>query len=435
MSEPTTRDALAPSESPLPAVPGFALQARLGRGTVATSYSARRNGDDAPLVLKLIHPQLAVRKGTPARLEKLQRGLVAIEHVHLVRFHGFGQVPGTRVHYAVRAWTEGEPITHALRREKTPVRQVVERFGELLSALAEAHRHGVLHLGLRPGNVLVEEPPVGPPRVHLCDLGLNRLAKRDGPDDALVLSAPDHLRAWSPEQLRGDALDGRSDVFAVGTLLYEVLTCVHPFECGTADDVVAAVTLRDLPAPSQCAPERRIPRELEAVCMRALRRDANDRFRSALEMSQALRACLEILGRRADLPLGPGFSAAPSPPTPHRATLPGDQLPSRTKLLVGAGLSALAGLALLVGHFRGPGPLGRAERLDAAESALALGHYDQALAVLPVEAARSDVALACARARALLALGREADAERWLDEVRSARGQTLLVCPIRTPAP
>jgi serine/threonine protein kinase len=423
MSELDPRPGLSETGAPLPAVPGFALNERLGRGAVGVTYRATRSTDGRELALKLLHPQVSARPATSTRLGKLAATLPAVAHANIARFEGFGALPGTQVRYGLSEQITGAPLTTHLQAEGVTLRRLVDRFAELLSALSEAHRHGVLHLGLRPGNVLVEQLPDGSHRLKLVDLGLGRLLKPDRPGSPYLASSPQHVRFASPELLEGRDLDGRSDLFSAGALLYEVLTGRPAFPADSTDEVIRSITLRDVAPPSARATVRPVPRELEAVAMRALRRDPDDRFRTALEMGQALRASLELLAFRADVPLAPGFSSAPAPPTPVRATLPGEQLPSRTKVWLGLVLVAAAGAALLL--VRAGQPPRHEERVTAARAAMSRGQHAQALELLPEQLALGEPALACARAEALRGLGREAEAERWLAAASEHRGSAL----------
>jgi serine/threonine protein kinase len=428
MSELDPRQGLSETGVPLPAMPGFTLTERLGRGAVGVTFRATRSVDGRELALKLLHPQVSARPATRPRLDKLAATLPSLEHANIARFEGFGALPGSQVRYGLAELIRGAPLTTHLQSEGVTLRELVDRFAELLSALSEAHRHGVLHLGLRPGNVLVEQLPDGSRRVRLVDLGLGRLLKPDRPGSPYSVSSPQFLRVASPELLAGRDLDGRSDLFAVGALLYEVLTGRPAFPSESADEVIRAITLRDVVPPSSRATVRPVPRELEAVAVRALRRNPDDRFRTALEMGQALRASLELLASRADVPLGPSFSSAPAPPTPVRATLPGEQLPSRTKVWLGLALLGAAGAALVWGRGQEPPPTDE-ERMTAVRIAMSLGRYSQALELLPEHLALHDPALACTRAEALRGLGREAEAGRWLAAASEQRGTELDCSP------
>jgi serine/threonine-protein kinase len=337
MSDTPLREAVLPDPARLPSIRGFELVASLGKGALGTTYSAVHAGSGAQVALKLLFPQWCVLPSTPARIDHLSRVLPGIRHAGIARFGGFEEVPGTRVRYVHSAHVDGPQLLLLLARERTSVRQLIERFLEILDALGEAHQQGLAHLGIKPSNVLVSGTGTDV-RVRLCDFGLGHLLQYDGAaGETLRLQDETHLRYSSPEQLLGVEADGRSDIFSVGTLMYEALTGAHPFDADGTFDTIQAVCEREPIPPTRRHPDRRVPRELEAVCMRALRKLPEDRFRSPGEMAQAMRASLEILGTRADIALRAPTLPPPLPvPTQVRSTMPGEQLRSSTKLLVGA---------------------------------------------------------------------------------------------------
>jgi serine/threonine protein kinase len=345
MSDSPLREAVPPDPARLPAIRGFELIAPLGEGTLGTTYAATHATNGRKVALKVLFPQWCVLPLTPARIDRLCRDLPGIRHPGIAQFGGFGEVPGTRVRYLHTDLVEGPQLLAMLGRERTSIRQLIERFIEILDALGEANQQGMAHLGIKPNNVLVSGGgPDG--RVCLSDLGLNRLLEFDAAKgEALQLQDATQLRYWSPEQLLGADSDVRSDIFSVGTLMYEALTGAHPFDAEGTFDTIQAVCEREPVPPTRRHPDRRVPRELEAVCMRALRKLPEDRFRSPPEMTQALRASLEILGARADITLRAPTLPPPLPiPTQIRSTMPGEQLRSSTKLLLG-GLLLMATVA------------------------------------------------------------------------------------------
>jgi hypothetical protein len=155
----------------------------------------------------------------------------------------------------------------------------------------------------------------------------------------------------APEQADGQAVDGQADVYSVGVLLYELLTGEVPFRGATPTDTLALARTESVRAPHERRPDRPLPRELEAVCLKALAKDPQQRHRSPREMSQALRAVVALLGLRADEPLGSASFAAgggliAETASGDRMTMPGEQMRSHTKFWVGAAL--LAGVCAAV---------------------------------------------------------------------------------------
>jgi serine/threonine protein kinase len=247
-------------------------------------------------------------------------------------------LPGRALTSAAGLGSGAEPGTS--RADELTPHRICELLMQVLSALSDAHRHGVLHRNLKPSNVLVSRDESGHEQVKVCDFG-NPQRARIGAE------------YMAPEQADGGAIDGEADVYAAGIMLYELLTGDVPFRGTTPADTLALHKDQPLLPPRQKRPDRALPRELEAVCIKALAKKPSERHRSPREMSQALRAVVALLGQRADEPLGSAVfaeshSALADSVTADRVTMPGEQLRSRTKFWLGAGLLAAVCAAVIM---------------------------------------------------------------------------------------
>jgi serine/threonine-protein kinase len=260
----------------------YALERRLGAGGMAEVYLARDLQSGRRVALKLLGPPLAADPRVVARFEHEARAAAAIAHPNVVAVHGHGVDDGT--HYIEMEYVPG-PNLKELLRERGPLSEDEGlRIGQqVANALEAAHAHGVVHLDVKPHNVLLA--PDG--RVKVTDFGIAR-ALQAGAADATLTTPLGSAPYVSPEQAQGRRVDARSDLYSLGALLYELLTGRPPFE----GDSPLAVVLRHLNETPR--PPRALRPELsgaaEAIVLRALAKDPAARFASAAEMGAGIAA-------------------------------------------------------------------------------------------------------------------------------------------------
>jgi hypothetical protein len=337
-----------PRTASIPAAPGatpadlagrvlgerYSVQGLIGSGAIGRSYLAH-DPDGARVVVKLVHASLRSDETFMRRWTRDVEAAAKLEHPHVARVFAQG-VDDELGPWVCREFLDGDDLVTALQRGQRTPRRVCELFGQLLNALAEAHRHGVLHQNLKPSNVRLLRDDAGRETLSVCDFA-NPRRERPGAE------------YMAPEQASGP-VDGQADVYAVGVMLFEVLTEDVPFRGATPRETLSMHRSEMVPVPHEQRPDRPLPRELEAVCLKALAKAPRDRHRSPREMSQALRAVVSLLGARADEVLGSrafGDGGAPAAAL-ERTTIPGEQLRSRTKFWLGAGLLALVCVGVLM---------------------------------------------------------------------------------------
>jgi serine/threonine-protein kinase len=298
---------------------------RLGAGGMGEVYRAHDEPLDRDVALKVLPELAAGDEGARASLLAEARAAAALNHPHVCTVHEVGEADG-RVFIAMELLV-GETLDRVIPPQGLPVERVVRYGTQIADALAHAHGRGVVHRDLKPGNVFVT--PRG--RVKVLDFGL---AKRLAPDEATVatLTAPTLTRPGSragtppymaPELLRGEPIEARSDLWALGVVLYEMACGERPFKGRTVHELSAAI-LVEAPRP---LPER-VPEALGAVIGRCLEKAPRDRYQSADEVL-------------ADLE---GFAAGAAPLTPAKPPPP--VRPARRPAAALA--VALAALALLI---------------------------------------------------------------------------------------
>ncbi len=272
----------------------------LGRGTGGVVWEAEHVELGRRLALKILAPEHA---SSPAALERFRRearAVAKLSHPNLVRVLDFGKSLDGRV-FLTMDLLVGESLDATLRRGPIAWSEAARIASAVCGALAAAHATGLIHRDIKPQNVMTT--PAG--EVKLLDFGIARAAA-DAPDvraadpkervlrGFAILGTPEYM---APEQVAGGAIDGRSDVYALGCVLYELLTGAPPFQGSSV--VVMGKQLRETPAsPRARAPERAIPIAIDEAVGRAMAKDPRHRFPSAVEMAAALERAIGAPARR-----------------------------------------------------------------------------------------------------------------------------------------
>jgi serine/threonine-protein kinase len=273
----------------------YELERELGAGGMATVYLARDLKHHRPVALKVLRTELAAVIGAKRFLQEIET-TANLQHPHILPLHDSGEVGGTA--YYVMPYVEGESLRDRLRREKQlPIEVAVRIATEVASALDYAHRKGVVHRDIKPENILLHEG-----QALVADFGIALALSAAGgtrmTETGLSLGTPHYM---SPEQAMGEReITGRSDVYALGCVLYEMLTGDPPFTGSTAQAIVAQVVTE---APRPMIPRRHtIPPQIEAAVLRALEKLPADRFATPAEFAQALAAAPAQVTRTSAVP-------------------------------------------------------------------------------------------------------------------------------------
>jgi serine/threonine-protein kinase len=268
-------------ELPLPQVPGYEVETVLGRGGMGVVYRARHLRLGRLVALKMALAGSYTGSNERERFRREAEAVAALRHPNVVQVYDVGDADGRP--YFTMELMEGGSLARKLAGAPQPPRQTAELLATLAGSVQSAHEAGVVHRDLKPGNVLLTAD--GTPKV--ADFGL---ARRLDADERLTLSGavigtPSYT---APEQARGDrgAVGPRTDVYALGAILYECLTGRPPFDAGTA-----AATLQQVVADEPAAPRRlnpSVPRDLETVCLKCLQKEPRQRYASAAELADDL---------------------------------------------------------------------------------------------------------------------------------------------------
>jgi Tol biopolymer transport system component/tRNA A-37 threonylcarbamoyl transferase component Bud32 len=316
----------------------YRLDREIGAGGMATVYLAEDVRHDRRVALKVLRPELAAVIGAERFLAEIK--LTAnLQHPHILPLFDSGEADGYL--FYVMPFIDGESLRDRLNREKQlPVADAVRIATEVASALDYAHRHGVVHRDIKPENILLHDG-----RALIADFGIALAASKAGgsrmTETGMSLGTPHYM---SPEQAMGEReITARSDIYALGAVLYEMLTAEPPFTGATAQAVVARVVTE---SPRPLVPQRHtIPRHVEAAALTALEKLPADRFATAAEFAEALK------DKTYTSTVSMAAAAAPAPKPAGR------RRPGTAVMALGAAL-AVASAAALWGWLRpAPAPL------------------------------------------------------------------------------
>ncbi|MCI0459199.1 MAG: serine/threonine-protein kinase [Gemmataceae bacterium] len=263
---------------------GYEVLDVLGRGGMGVVYRAQQRGLKRPVALKMLREDVEPEHNALARLRVEAQAMARMQHPHIVQVFAIGEHRG-RPFFAMELM-EGGSLAERLKRGPLPWREAVALLGALGGAVRHAHERGVLHRDLKPANVLFTHD--GTPKVGDFGLAKDLYAELDLTQTGAVLGTPWYM---APEQAVGHthAVDPATDVYALGAILYHLLTGRPPFTASSALAVLDLVRWAEPEPPRRLVPE--IPAELEAVCMKCLEKDPARRYPTAEALVGALEKC------------------------------------------------------------------------------------------------------------------------------------------------
>ncbi len=260
----------------------YDILGEVGRGSMSVVYKARNRETGEVIALKVLKESEAPNPQYLRRFQQEARAASRLSHPNIVAVLDSGEKDG--VYYIAMSAVEGTTLDRAMATNRLTLRQFVEVLEQVALALQHAHEQGIVHRDLKPANIILDAG--GKP--HVTDFGL---AKMEHLEKAATHGGGTIGTPWymSPEQVIGDVkgTDGRSDIYAMGVMLYEALTGKVPFPGSSVVQVYLGVLNGTVTPPSQVNP--RTPPELQDICLRALSRDKTRRQASALDFARDLR--------------------------------------------------------------------------------------------------------------------------------------------------
>jgi serine/threonine-protein kinase len=265
----------------------YELHRRLGRGGMAEVYLARDQLLDRPVAVKVLFPALATDAGFVERFRREAQAAANLQHPNIVSVFDWGEANGT--YFIVMEYVEGLTLAETLRDEgRLHPDRAAEITADIAAALGFAHRNGVVHRDVKPGNVLITRDG----GVKVADFGIAR-AISDSSDQNLTKtgSVMGTATYFSPEQARGAPVDPRSDLYSLGVVLYEMITGRPPFS-GDSAVAIAYKHVQENPVPPRRV-DPSLPETLEAITLKTLAKNPANRYPSAQDLRADLRRYLD----------------------------------------------------------------------------------------------------------------------------------------------
>jgi len=325
----------------------YRILARLGEGAMGAVYLGEHLRMGRKDAIKVISRSMASNAEAMARFEREARNASFISHPNVCAVYDFGETPDGLAFLAME-FVEGETLNAVLEGSggRLPSKRATHIARQVTSALEAAHAREIVHRDLKPDNIMLTRARDGSDVVKVVDFGI---AKGIGDEESqavtrmgFVIGTPEYM---SPEQLAGDRLDGRSDLYSLGLVLFRLLTGHLPFRAASSQELMLKRLTEDPLPLSAFLPEGSYPSSLQGVLDRALQRSAEDRFPSAVEMGRALDRVLS------------GVVQPPAPPPEAGRTVPETVLAGQGEPTFQGG-SGPGGAPPPVGPWQAPTPPG-----------------------------------------------------------------------------
>jgi serine/threonine-protein kinase len=272
----------------------FKVESKIGEGGFGAVYRGVQLATGRKVALKLLHPEMTKDENLVARFRREGMVLCNLRDAHTITTYDFDQTADGTLYIAMEL-LEGKSL-HQIFHEQAPLewKRVFKIVTEMCSSLAEAHAQGIVHRDLKPENIYLETRPGNPEFVKILDFGIAKVMRGDSIDpQSPQLTATGQtlgtLEYMSPEQLMGKALDGRSDVYALGVVSYEMITGRLPFPDAKGPAGLITAQLKQTPIPpSQANPKTNLPPAADRVILKCLEKDKNNRYADVTALSQAI---------------------------------------------------------------------------------------------------------------------------------------------------
>ncbi len=266
----------------------YRLDARIGRGGMGTIYKGLHVMLGKPVAVKLINPDLVTSPEMAGRFQREARAASQLDHPNIAIVHDLGQTEDGTLYIAME-FIEGESLKELIRREgQLPAERIVAFLRQIAGALQAAHRRNIVHRDLKPQNIMVTTGSDGRETAKLLDFGIAKMFDEEATQltaTGLSIGTPQYM---SPEQANGAVVDGRSDLYSLGIILYEMLIGTVPFDDKSTPAVLIKHVSQPPPRPSLRRPDIKVPAGLEAVALRCLEKSPSARYQTAEEFIAAL---------------------------------------------------------------------------------------------------------------------------------------------------
>ncbi len=260
----------------------------IGRGGMGVVYRVEHLRMGKVAAMKVLHRDLAEDSDVVHRFEREAAAVSRLHHPHTVQVFDFGTAGGAL--YLIMEYVRGQDLGRIVDRDgPMPWARAAPLLAQICGALQEAHEYGIVHRDLKPENVLITRSTAGRDYAKVLDFGLAKLDERNVPkrdtERSQIVGTPYFM---SPEQIRGEEVDLRSDIYSFGALMFQVLTGQHLYTGTTAVGVLTKHLTADPDAPSMRAPKMGIPPAVDHLCRKALAREPEKRWQSAQALGEAI---------------------------------------------------------------------------------------------------------------------------------------------------
>jgi Tol biopolymer transport system component len=299
----------------------YEIEAPIGAGGMGEVYRARDRRLNRNVAIKVLPPHISEKPEAKQRFKREAEMIAAMNHPHICTLYDIGEHDGTE--FLVMELIEGETLAARLERGRLPVADILKIAFQTADALHKAHRQGIVHRDLKPNNVMLTGNGV-----KLLDFGLAKL-RQPAPGASVLSAVPTNaevtaegailgtIQYMAPEQLEGQEADARTDIFAFGAVVYEMLSGKKAFQGKSQVSLIGAILEREPISLSTLAPET--PPSLSRIVHRCLAKNPDDRWQSTGDIAFELKAVAEGETRKESIP---GIAVAPAaPPSAHSSRI------------------------------------------------------------------------------------------------------------------
>ena len=339
----------------------YHIISKLGEGGMGQVYLAEHVRMGRKSAVKVMNPAMIHDADAISRFNREAANASRISHPNVASIYDFGETTDGIIYLAME-FVEGEPLTNLIERQGAlPAARAAHIVRQAGDALTAAHDLGIVHRDLKPDNIMIAKDRDGGDCVKVVDFGIAKAANSDAQKvtrTGLIVGTPEYM---SPEQLAGDSLDGRSDIYSIGLVAFNMLTGRLPFPSETVQESMI-MRLTDRPRTlTEMKPDISWPPPLQAVLDRALARDARDRYASAAEFGRDLSNAIEQMpqtvetdARTSIMAAVPATRVSPAPTKLSAAVRPSSQKRANRPLMIGVSTVAIGALVVAGLFARGP---------------------------------------------------------------------------------
>jgi serine/threonine-protein kinase len=348
----------------------FKVEKKLGQGGMGSVFLAEQLDMGRKVVVKVLNPELTV--GNQVAVERFRREAQAVarlNHPNIVQIYVFGHTDDGQLYIAME-FVDGRDLGHFIEQGPMAQPRALRIMDQVCAALIEAHSTGIVHRDLKPENIMLTNRHGNADYVKVLDFGIAKLHD-SGNQPSLtqagtVFGTP---RYMAPEQARGQNVDARTDIYALGLILHEMLVGHHPFKANTALDYLLQHVNEPVSKLVEIHPELQIAPRIDTIVMRCLEKDPEDRYQSVAELQRELRLALRDFSESSRgypsapaevvAPAGKGKAAASPTKTASAVGVPArGAMPLWAWIAVGVGLAGIAVAVVLVLVRKKEGPPG-----------------------------------------------------------------------------